>query len=270
MDGSVVIDDETLTTPYRVEDGSMLLIAGTVDPAAASAALAGVAMAPVPTTTGRALAAVWVADFRQANLGPHGELQFSVFATREEEPAVSPGPWGFYEALSRPMPPLMVCHRLWNTTRRVARYNDVHLGLDALPAAGGLTDGRRWRFAFDDTQGRALARGDVGIPTRTAMAEGAALTRALGLRRALRLADSRSTSLTVVSPRRDRDGRLQLSSTFTQARRSVLRRWTDEDELELLDPHLGALGFAPEVIAAFTGLAFVYLRPEPGAGVHTG
>lgn len=260
-DGTVVVDDEALTTPYRVSDGSMLLVAGTCDAGAAADALEPLGLRPVRTAEGRALAAVWVADFTEANLGPHGELQFSLFAAGARPEALPAGPWAFYGSLARPEPPLMVCHRLWNTTGRVVRYNDVHLGLEVGLAAGGLQTDGAWRFAFADGEGRTLGRGAVGVPARTSLADGWSLARTLGVRKLLRLGRGPS-SISVVSPRLSADGALQVSQTFTRAA-SVVRRWDDSNQLELVHPALVGLGFVPDLLTAFTGVEFVYLRPEP-------
>lgn len=259
-DGTLLVDGEELTTPYRVCDGSMLMVAGTCDAGAAADALEPLGLHSVRTAEGRALAAVWVADFTEANLGPHGELQFSLFAAGARPEAPPAGPLAFYEALARPELPLMVCHRLWNTTGRVVRYNDVHLGLEVGLAAGGLQRDGAWRFAFADGEGRTLARGAVEVPARTSLADGWSLARTLGVRKLLRLGRGPS-SINVVSPRLSADGALQVSQTFTRAA-SVVRRWDDSDQLELAYPALAGLGFVPDLVTAFTGVEFVYLRPE--------
>lgn len=258
-DGTVLIDGEEFTTPYRVADGSMLLLAGTCELDAAADALAPLGLAPVAVGHGRALAALWVADFTQANLGPHGELQFSIFAAQSSA-ALSGGPWSLYQHLARTEMPWMVCHRLWNTTDQVVAYNDVHLGLEVGRADGGLRTDDIWRFTFAEMEGRSLARGAVQVPSRTSAADGWALTRTLGLRTLLRMSAGPS-SISVVSPRRSSSGALQASQTFTRAA-SVVRLWNGADELELTDPQLAGLGFVPDLITAFGGLEFVYLRPQ--------
>lgn len=260
-DGTVLVDGEELTTPYRVSDGSMLLIAGTCAARPAADALAPLGLRALVTADGRALAALWVADFAEANLGPHGELQFSLFCEGPRANAAPAGPWAFYQALARTEPPWMVCHRLWNTSERVVRYNDVHLGLEVNRAEGGLHRVGAWRFGFTEGDGRILARGAVELPSRTSLADGWSLGRALGTGKLFRLRRGPS-SISVVSPRLTGSCDLQVSQTFTRAA-SVIRRWSSSDQLELVDPALVAMGFVPDLVTAFTGVEFVYLRPEP-------
>lgn len=261
IDGTARIGEEDLTTPYRVEDGSMLLIAGSCDLAAATAATEPLGLHPVRTEDDRALAAIWIADFTSANLGPHGELQLSVFAEPQPGAPVTVGPWGFYEAVTRPTVPWMVCHRLWNTTHRVVRYNNEHLGLEVSPAVGGLRRDASWTFDFTDGDGRLLAHGAVELPKRTSLRDALRLSRAIGLGAAMALG-RQVPSVSVVSPRLTEAGALRVSPTYTQADGATLRRWDQRDHLELVDPHLAGLAFAPTMVAAFTGFSFVYLRPR--------
>jgi hypothetical protein len=261
-DGTVLIGNEELTTPYRVEDGAMLLIAGTCDGGAASVVTEPLGLDPVRTDDGRAVAALWIADFTTANLGPHGELQLSIFAEQHCGDVVSAGPWAFYEAVTRASAPWMVCHRLWNTTPRVVRYNDEHLGLAVELAGGGLRrDGAAWAFDFTDPQGQRLAEGIIDLPRRTSPGDAWRLSRAIGLRAASALARE-TPSVSVVSPRLGESGALRVAATHTQAGRAVLRNWNAQDHLALRDPALEGLAFAPTMVAAFTEVRFVYLRPD--------
>ena len=80
IDGRTWVDGLAEPTPYHVYDGTLMMLGGTADGAAASARLAGSGLAPVLDTHGRALMAAWLGDFTAARLGPHQELQFSLFA----------------------------------------------------------------------------------------------------------------------------------------------------------------------------------------------
>ncbi len=91
VDGVVSLDGERLPTPYLVQDGTMLMIAGTCDLASAALALEPLGLRATCTSDRRALAAAWVADFTRAGLGPHGELQVSLFTGPGGRADVSPG-----------------------------------------------------------------------------------------------------------------------------------------------------------------------------------
>lgn len=70
--------------------------------------------------------AVWMCDFTDANLGPHHELQISLFATSRPIPRLKPHPFAIFRALTMIAEARMVCHGLWNNTHRVVRYNAEH------------------------------------------------------------------------------------------------------------------------------------------------
>ncbi len=158
----------------------------------------------------------------------------------------------------------MLCHRLWNTTPRVVRYNDAHLGLEVTLARGGLSQGDgHWGFEFTDEAGRRLARGSGTLPRRTSPRQGLSLVRALGWARARELASRSEQSIGVLSPRKTDDGHLLVAQTHTQAAQAAFRPWGVGDELHLDDPHLGSLDFRPDLVAVLEKVQFVYLRPTP-------
>lgn len=264
VDGSVQLGGETLPTPYQVHDGTMLMVAGSCDLDAASSALAPLGLRATHTTDRRALAAVWVADFIRAGLGPHAELQVSLLTGPAGRGDLSPGPWAFYEALSGQDQVWMLCHRLWNTTPRVVRYNDAHLQLVVALARGGLRQEQgRWSFEFSDEAGRLLAQGSSTIPSRTKPRHGLSLARALGWKRSRQLASRVDQSIGVVSPRKTQDGNILVASTHTQAEHTAFRPWDSSDEIHLSEPDLARLDFRPDLVAAFGSVQFVYLRPTP-------
>lgn len=116
LDGQIAVGDEILTTPYLIYDGFMLLHGGTVDAQVASRLLENEELMPLLDTNGRALAAIWVCDFSEANLGPHQELQISLFATFRPVPPIEADPFAIFRALMRQPDTHMVCHGLWNST----------------------------------------------------------------------------------------------------------------------------------------------------------
>lgn len=254
---------ELLAVPYLVQDGAMLLIAGSCDGEWASQALAAAGLRPMIDASGRALAAIWVADFAEASLGAHGELQFSLFASRSTA-TLPASPWVIYRLLAGTGRDVMVCHRLWNTTERVVRYNTEQLSLDARLATGGLRGaGRRWVFEFLDAAGTSIAAGSVDVPSRTRLSAMLEFAAELGPRSFWRLGRAGHLSMPVTGGHRNEDGSLLVSVTFTGTKNSVLKPFAMSDQLEIRDPRLRAAGFRPLSLTAMTGVEFVYLPAEP-------
>lgn len=266
LDAHVQVGDEKLTSPYHVYDGTLLLLGGTVEADPARALLAPSGLQPVCDTQGRALAAVWVGDFSQANLGPHHELQISLLARRGAEPPVVAHPLAMLIALVTRPQVRMVCHGLWNSTQRVVRYNADHLGLDARFGTGMLTRaGSRWQFEFSDIEGQALVQGGLDEVRRTPTALGWELARRVGwaaVWRALRDPVVQVPVLNTLSPYADT---LEVAQTYTQADRQSLRLATESDALQISVAPYAALGFTPAFVQQLEGLRFIYLRPQPEA-----
>jgi hypothetical protein len=249
--------------PYLVQDGAMLLISGSCDGEWASQALAADGLRPIIDASGRALAAIWVADFATASLGAHGELQFSLFAS-DSIAALPAAPWAVYRLLAGTGPAVMVCHRLWNTTERVVRYNTDQLSLDARLATGGLRRaGRSWEFEFVDAAGAPISAGSAGVPSRTRLSVLLKFAAELGPRSFWRLGRADHLSMPVTGGHRNADGSLLVSGTFTGTQNSVLKPFATSDKLEIRDPTLRAADFRPLSLTAMTGVEFVYLPAEP-------
>ena len=262
LDGQVVVAGEALTTPYHIHDGAMLFVGGTADAETASALLAGERLTPLLDTRGRALAAVWIGDFTEANLGPHLELQISLFAAFKPLPPLAAHPFAIFRALTAVPETRMVCHGLWNSTPRVVRYNAEHLQLDAHLALGGIERGERWRFRFADEAGNPLATGDLAVAAKQQAAVSWALLRHIGWRGIWRMARSPFFTLPVVNTRSRFAADNRLAWTHTRADRQALRYFAAPDRLSLDCPRYAALDFAPAFVHLLDGLRFVYLRPQ--------
>lgn len=79
-----------------IYDGSMVFLGGTADAAVVSALLSNERLVPLLEANDRALTAVWVCDFTKANLGPHHELQLSLFATFRPLQRLNPHPFTIF------------------------------------------------------------------------------------------------------------------------------------------------------------------------------
>ena len=260
IDGRTWVDGLAEPTPYHVYDGTLMMLGGSADASAACAQLTAKGLWPVLDMRGRALMAVWVGDFSDASLGPHHELQLSLFASTRPLPPVASHPFAIHRALLT-LPGLrMVCAALWNNPARVASYNALHLGLDARPADSHvLRCGSALAFRFREADGRLLAEGEVLSAARPAPAAAWQLLRHIGWQGSLRLL--RSPALNVaVAPLA---GHRLCAQTWTHSDHQAVAHFGPQDRIRIGHTPLGpALHFEPTCVQRFEGLRFVYLRPE--------
>lgn len=266
IDAHVRVGEEKLTSPYHVYDGTLLLVGGTVDATQAASLLAPSGLLPLCDTQGRALAALWIGDFTQANLGPHYELQIALLASARPTPPQPAHPLALLTALTTRTDAYLVCHGLWNSTQRVVQYNSEHLGLDAHYGSGLLTRAcGRWNFAFADVDEQPLVQGSLATVARTPAGLAWALARQWGwaaLWRALRDPVVQVPVLNTVSPYANT---VEVAHTYTRADRQALRLASAQDEVRIHAEPYAALGFAPAFVQQLEGLRFVYLRPQAQA-----
>ncbi len=266
LDGLVDVDGEQLSTPYHVYDGDMFFVGGSADAAAASHLLRGEGLVPILDRAGRALMAVWLCDFTQANLGPHHELQISLFASLQPQPSVEPHPFAIYRLLTLNPQALMVCHGLWNNTRRVVRYNQAHLALDAHlcrsrlerdPAAGYCT----LDFADAET-GEVLVDGRLAVPMRQSPAVLWRMARHLGAGGMAQSLRAPFVHVPVANTRSAHVADNLVAHTYTRADRQMIAYYGAADRLTIYAPQYAALGFQPLFVQHNSGIRFVYLRPQ--------
>jgi len=259
IDGSAAVDGRLLPTPYHVYDGTLWMLGGTAE-AGAAASLLGEGLVPLLDTKGRALMAVWVGDFTQASLGPHQELQLSLFASTRPLPPVADHPFAIHRALLVQPGVRMVCVALWNSTPQVARYNAGHLGLNAHVAEGRLAqeeEGGHWSFRFERPDGALLAEGGVRQAVRSSPAMGWRLLRHMGLQGAWRLLRAPYLSVPVAAP-----GSQSVAQTHTHSDRQAVRPWAPGDGVAIAHPRYAPLDFCGAFVQHMMGLRFVYLRPR--------
>lgn len=263
LDGQVTVDGEVLTTPYHIYDGSMVLVGGTADAAVAADLLSNERLVPILDQSGRALVAVWACDFTEANLGPHHELQISLFASfRPIEPLES-HPFAILRALTVIPETRMVCHGLWNSTHRVGRYNAEHLGLNAHLSCSEIkkTSGR-WLFRVGDEAGGTIAEGDLAVTARQSPAQLWQMLRHVGVQGAMQLIRSPFMHVPVVNTRSPFADENLVAHTYTRSDKQVVRRFGAQDRLVISHPLYTPLGFAPDFVQQIDGVRFVYLPPK--------
>lgn len=263
LDARVQVGDEKLTSPYHVYDGTLLLVGGTVDAVHAERLLAPHGLQPLCDTQGCALAAVWVGDFTQANLGPHHELQISLWATARPAPPVAAHPLALLTAMMTRPDAYMVCHGLWNSTRRAVQYNAEHLGLDAHFGSAMLTRAQnRWSFRFADVGEQPLAEGSVACVERTTAAVAWQLAAQLGWKRLWQAWRNPVVQAPVLNTLGPHASVVEVARTYTRADRQALRLAGPQDHLQIHADPYAALGFTPAFVQQMEGLRFVYLRPQ--------
>lgn len=263
--GRALLSVGTVPTPYHVYDGHGLFIGGHADLAATRALLAPEQVVPVRTEDGRALMGLWVFDFSDASLGPHHELQWSVFVSTAELAPVTARPLGLLELMLTRPEVQMLCHGLWNNTPVAVAYNRELLALDARLSDSTMAhDGDTLRFRVADLALRApLVEGSIERPRRASLRAGWALLRHLGLRRLGELAWQpwiRMPVVHTVSPTWQRNAP---ADSFTKAESSMLRFFDPQkDRLDVLEPRYRALQFESLFVQAMSGFKFVYLFPQ--------
>jgi len=113
LNGTETISTGPVPTPYHIYDGYGAFIGGTADLAAVQRLLQPEQVLPVQTVEGRALMGLWICDFTDASLGPHHELQCSLFVSRQPIHDIASHPLALLAAMLTRPEMQMMCHGLW-------------------------------------------------------------------------------------------------------------------------------------------------------------
>ena len=264
LTGEATLSTGVVPTPYHVYDGHALFIGGTADLAAARVLLASEQAVPVQTADGRALMAVWVCEFAQASLGPHCELQVSIFAGARERPPVGNHPLELIRVMLMEPEVKMLCHGLWNDALHVVAYNRELLALNARPTCARIERRARVRqFEFVDSATAApIVSGVVHRTHRPSWHAAWELLRLLGLRRAAALARAPHIKMQILNPVGERLDRNAVADSYTKTARASLRYFSAaEDRLVIATPQYAGLHFRPQFFQVMEGFKFVYLAP---------
>jgi len=280
LDGQVTINGQTVSTPYHIYDGEMVLIGGTAKADVARELLKNERLTPILDTNGDALMAVWVCDFTQANLGAHHELQFSIFASVKPQAPVQAHPFAIFRALVMNPEMMMICHGLWNSTQLVVDYNRDHLGLDAHLSISDIQAHDHWRSfdVKDATTGEALITGDLIEPMiglkkwdyEGLQPKGKALRDMMGhlgfggMVRAMRSPFVHVPVVNTISSLSDTN---RVAHTYTKTDNQIVRYFAPtHDKLVIQHLRYAPLNFAPAIVQHNRGIRFVYLRPVAISG----
>jgi hypothetical protein len=265
LDHEFQLDGETVTSPYHIYDGQILLIGGRANAKAAKALLQNESLLPILDHEGNALVALWVCDFTEANLGPHHELQVSIFAAFEPQANIQPHPFAILRLLTVNPQAMMLCHGLWNNTERVVRYNQAHLGLNARLCTSNFDHSipQQWAFQFADTEeDQALLSGKIQIPPKQSPALLWEMSQHLGLSGMVKFIRTPFVQVPVVNPRSAYATENQIARTYTKSDTQTLFSFDEDQSLTLHAPQYAALQFKPDFVQYNTGVRFVYTRPE--------
>ena len=259
-----------MPVPYHVYDGRAVLIGGTAELGAVNELVQNEQLSPLRDTEGRALAAVWIGDFSDASLGPHRELQVSIFVRREAAHPIASHPLAIHRALLAEEGVGMLCHGLWNDTNSAVVYNREVLGLPARIAdvtvghdGAGITS---FSFRLAST-GRPVVTGIIPDTLSQPADVQRKLTSAIGIKGVARLLRQREMHVQVINPISKIIPLNCAADTFTLSKRQVLRLFDPaQDQLRIEDEAYRQFGFWPTFVQQMEGLRFVYLNPESWPG----
>lgn len=264
LDGTVIVAGEESTSPYHIYDGTILSLGGTVDGEVAARFLAAEQLEPVLDTDGRALAAIWICDFTEANLDAHHELQISLFATRRKVQPLRADAFSFHRALNVIPDLMMVCHGLWNNTQRVVRYNSEHLLLNARLTKSDVDfSGDSWTFEFRDAAGGLIAEGAIPATRRQPTGMAWKIAWQMGIRGLLDNLRAPFFKMAVVNTRRQGEGCNHVCATYTACEKPLIRGATGKDFIVIREPIYAELDFRVTFVQFLKDIGFIFMRPTP-------
>ena len=265
LNGKVVLSTGDAPTPYHIYSGYGALIGGTADLAAVQHLLQGEGVVPVQTTAGQALMGIWVCDFTDASLGPHHELQFSIFVSRTGVRDIAPKPLSLIAVMLTRPDVQMLCHGLWNNTPVVVAYNRELLSLNAcLSDSTIMRDASALQFRITDhASGMRILAGKLSQPRQASWRANFALLAQLGPARMQRVMQQPWVTMQIVNPASGALARNVVAQAFTKNDANILRYFNPGmDSLAFGDTPYAQLQFKPQFVQHMDGFKFVYLNPE--------
>lgn len=252
-------------TPYHIYDGYGAFIGGTADLAAVRQLLKPEGVQPLQTQDGHALMGIWICDFVDASLGPHHELQFSIFVSQGNSPfGISSKPMGLLAAMFTRPELLMLCHGLWNNTAPVVAYNRERLSLNARLTHSQIS--RRdseLNFAFADAgTGQSILSGKLAHVSQPSLSANMQLMSLVGFSPLMALGRAPWLSMKVVNPIGVQLDRNAIAMAYTKPATTNIRASDSHNPvLSFGDTPYSGLGFQPRLVQFMTGFKFVYMDP---------
>lgn len=250
--------------PYQVYDGHGTLLVGTANLAIVTRLLQGQKLFPMSNQDGKGLVGIWLCDFSDASLGPHNELQVSIFAAHKKLTPIQNKPLTPLHALSEQPDTRLFCHGLWNNSERVVAFNRELLGLDAQLNRGEIKRGNgRKAFKFYTADDQLICEADLLEQNRTSMRTNWDMLREFGMGRSARLASGAFFPAFVVNP---------ISAAIPVNTDALAIIASDTPVVQYFDPQQDQFSFAlepytdlhfsPLFMQHFSPFRFNYCMPE--------
>lgn len=263
LDSEVIINGEKLSSPYHIYDGSLFFVFGKCDANVATKILEEENMFPFIDENGKALMAVWIGDFTKANLDAHHELQISLFASFTKPLKIDSNNFSIFNLLITKPDFRMVCHGLWNNTKRVVDYNKEYLKLNAFLTKSTIEKiGNKEKFSFCDEDGNSIVNGELEIVNKQSPIIMWKVLKSMGFEGIKKAISSKFISIKVVNTKNPFSDKNLVASTYTHNSNPFIRYFNHNDKLEINNPFYKALNFSPEIIEQVNNVKMVYLRPE--------
>lgn len=264
LNGKATLTTGEVPTPYHIYAGYGALIGGSADLAAVQRLLQDEEVVPIQTVAGRALMGIWICDFIDASLGPHHELQFSIFVARQPLPAFSAHPLHLLATMLTRSDVQMMCHGLWNNTATVVAYNRELLSLNAKLSTSTIQRDRQ-KLHFDvraADSGAAVLTGAVSKPLQASWRTSFGLLGQLGVKTTMRVTRQPWISMSIVNPLGVLLSRNAVAQAMTNNETNNVRYFDPQtDSLSFGNTPYKNLDFHPTFVQHMSGFKFVYLNP---------
>jgi len=261
---TVQISVGKVPTPYHVYSGYGAFVGGVANINSVRGLIKDEYVVPVQTVDGDALVGIWMLDFTDASLGPHHELQISIFVGREEVTDLSSHSFGLLEAMLTRKEVKMLCHGLWNNTERVVAYNRELLSLNARAMKSSIEkqDNKFVCEFLDKTDGQCIITGEFQRFGKASMQANIQMIKQIGLMRMLRLVQQPWVSMQILNPRGVRLAHNATAHAYTKNKKDTITLFDyQKSVLTIDDPKYADLGFRPQFVQYMEGFKFVYLAP---------
>ncbi len=250
--------------PYQVYDGHGTLLVGTANLTAVTRLLEGQNLLPISNQAGKGLVGIWLCDFSEASLGPHNELQLSIFAAHTKLTPIQNKPLSPLNTLIEQPDTRLFCHGLWNNSERVVAFNRELLGLDAKLNRAEIERGNgRKSFKFYTADNQLICEADFVEQKRSSRHMNWDMLRLFGFSRSARLSSGTFLPAFVVNPIGDAIPVNTDALAIIASDKPVVQYFDpSQDNFRLAHAPYANLDFKPIFMEHFSPFRFVYLMPE--------
>jgi hypothetical protein len=266
LDETATLSVGVVPVPYHIYDGYGVFIGGTADLERVRALLQPEHVEPIQNEEGRALIGIWICNFLQASLGPHHELQFSIFIQRQPAPPVSTHRLGLLAAMLKRRDMQMLCHGLYNSTSQVVAYNRELLSLNAQLANSRIEKKNDHDIEFsirDAATQKPLIEGLLKGIDRPSLRASFDLVGELGLMETFKAGRLPWVTTEIVNPLGVVLTQNRVAQAYTKNEVNAIQYFNPQmHTLRLGETPYANLDFQPQVVQYMDGFKFVYLNPE--------